>query len=166
MAIRTQTVGERFARLISPEPNTGCWLWTGAHGGNGYGKFKTNKTTTWWAHRLAWTLHKGPIPTGMMVCHHCDTPICVNPDHLFIGDAAANLRDMTAKGRRVNSNDLKTHCPKGHAYTKENTYIGTRGASRRGTWRACRICRTVNHKIYKSVIRNRIIHATPKPEDA
>lgn len=53
----------------------------------------------WLAHRISWTLHRGRIPVGLMVLHHCDTPACINPDHLFLGDALANVRDMDRKGR-------------------------------------------------------------------
>src|SRR5262245_2091017 len=57
----------------------GCWLWTGAVDKDGYGKCLTAEK----AHRFSWKLHYGPIADGLMVCHHCDTPPCVRPDHLF-----------------------------------------------------------------------------------
>lgn len=74
-----------------------CWLWTGA--GVRYGSFRgPDKTTT--AHRFSYELHHGPIENGAYVCHTCDNPKCVNPDHLFLGTQSDNLKDMTDKGRR------------------------------------------------------------------
>lgn len=89
---------ERFDSLLTPEPMTGCWLWIGATSDKGYGKFGINYRT-WVAPRVSWELHRGPIPDGMFACHHCDTPACVNPDHLFLGTVVDNCRDMTTRGR-------------------------------------------------------------------
>lgn len=87
-----------------------CWLWTASTRNKGYGAFGytlNGETVQDRAHRFSYRLHKGEIPDGMVVCHTCDTPACVNPDHLFLGTKADNNKDMTEKGRRIPGG---THC--------------------------------------------------------
>lgn len=93
---------DRFMGHVTPEPNSGCWLWTGAVADErwSYGMFRTKQRRTVRAHRRSFELFRGAIPSGKMVLHRCDVPSCVNPEHLFIGDAADNARDMSAKGRQ------------------------------------------------------------------
>ena len=75
-----------------------CWEWPFSRNRGGYGKivFEGKQTT---AHRVAFLIARGALARGDFVCHTCDNPICVRPDHLFVGDAAANARDMAEKGR-------------------------------------------------------------------
>ncbi len=81
----------------------GCWLWTAAHDHDGYGWFTPRHGERMQlAHRFAYKLRHGSIPRGLFVCHHCDTPGCVNPDHLFLGTAKDNSRDMCSKQRQAN----------------------------------------------------------------
>jgi len=75
-----------------------CWIWTAAKDDRGYGRIGFRGRTSK-AHRVAWTILCGPIPRGMWILHKCDTPACVNPDHLFVGTALDNSRDMVAKRR-------------------------------------------------------------------
>ncbi len=95
---------QRIFDLCIPEPNSGCWLWTGALGNNGYGRigvgFKNEGTRgTGQAHRVSYETFVGVVPGGMDVCHRCDVRSCVNPDHLFIGTRLDNVHDMMRKKR-------------------------------------------------------------------
>jgi len=65
----------------------------------GYGRLRVGNRKTMLAHRFSYEAHVGPIPKGMFVCHKCDNPLCVNPDHLFVGTASDNMQDMHRKGR-------------------------------------------------------------------
>lgn len=106
-----ETMDQRMARYTptEPDPDTGCILWTGPKNNGGYGVLMF---TDWskpyrerkgeggkLAHRLAWAAVHGPIPAGAYICHHCDTPACINVEHLYLGDAKTNAADMSARGR-------------------------------------------------------------------
>ncbi len=101
-----RSLQERFDEKWTGEPNSGCWLWTASLDGKGYGEIGVGargegKIS---AHRASYELHIAPIPKhdsyhGICVLHKCDTPICVNPDHLFLGTQKENVWDMLDKGR-------------------------------------------------------------------
>jgi hypothetical protein len=109
---------------IGQGPNGDCWIWRGAVvPGTGYGQI-TLACRKLGAHRAAWALANGYWPQSReQICHTCDNPVCVRPDHLWAGTATSNMHDMIAKGRSGGTgaeNRVKTHCKHGHAFTPDN----------------------------------------------
>ena len=100
-----------------------CWLWTGAKGGDGYGMHgvtEDGRRYTRQVHRLAYTLAVGEIPDGLTIDHLCRNRLCCNPNHLEV----VSIRENILRGDGVAANNArKTHCPRGHEYTEENTYV-------------------------------------------
>lgn len=91
-------IANRLDNLSIPEPNTGCHIWLGAVDRRGYGKITIGGRTVA-AHRVAYEAANGPIPAGLNLCHRCDLPACINPDHLRPGTQLENIKDMHRKGR-------------------------------------------------------------------
>ena len=90
----------RFMNKVLPEPNSGCWLWDGAVDGCGYGLFGVGGSgNSKRAHRVSYELFIGNIEDGKFICHKCDVPSCVNPDHLFCGSPKENSEDRDRKKR-------------------------------------------------------------------
>ena len=89
-------------RFLSKTVKDGdCIVWTGKIKDSGYGRFCFNNRVER-AHRVSYQIFKGPIPYGLLVCHHCDNRKCVNPDHLFVGTYSDNMNDAVLKGKRIN----------------------------------------------------------------
>lgn len=95
------TLADRFHSKYDIIPETGCWIWNGALCSKGYGAIQLGVKNTGKAHRVSWELHFGEISKGLFVCHKCDTPACVNPSHLFLGDQFENSKDMVFKNRSL-----------------------------------------------------------------
>lgn len=143
---------------------SGCWIWCGSLGRGGYGKVG-HYGKTLLAHRFVYTELVGPIPRGLQLDHLCRTRACVNPDHLEPVTCRENLmRGDTWQAR----NAAKTHCPRGHEYTEQNTYRYPDGRRR------CILCRRIDdmrptyverRKQYKRRMRALLKAAIPDPEE-
>lgn len=128
---------ERIESKISPEPNSGCWLWTAGTDARGYARIQTgNKPKR--AHRVVYEMLVGPIPSGLVLDHLCRVHGCVNPEHLEPVTQKTNIfRGEGIAAKHI----LKTHCDFGHEFTPENTYQHAKG------WRYCKACRKeTDHK--------------------
>lgn len=147
-----QALYDRIVAQVRKDPFTGCWVWTGPtyewsgnrkrkHVGR-YGWISLyaatgGKLRTINAHRAMWLAVHGPLTRQQFVCHRCDFGLCVNPEHLFLGSAKDNARDMRDKVR--NNNSQKTHCPKGHAYAEHGEEFAPNVEHYR-KWRRCKLC--------------------------
>lgn len=133
------TLLDRLLDKISPEPNTGCWLWTAALDRKGYGTIKTGSLTdgtrmTYRAHRVCYTLLVGDIPGDLELDHKCRVRCCVNPAHLEPVTTRINL----LRGNTITANNAsKTHCPFGHNLAEAYRYQHRSGS----VYRQCRECR-------------------------
>lgn len=140
------TVEDRFfAKVDVGNSPAGCWMWTASTYLGGYGQFRFNGQATH-AHRAAYDMFVGPVPEGHDVDHLCRERACVNPLHLeAVSRSENNRRGLVGAGGALRQR-AKTHCPQGHPYDDENTYVTAAGG------RACRVCRLRrtrewNHKV-------------------
>ena len=90
---------KRFWKGITKCQTDDCWIWTKSKSSSGYGCFRTIWPEATTAHRACYALEVGDVPKEMVVCHSCDTKLCVNPNHLWLGTQKENVADMIAKGR-------------------------------------------------------------------
>jgi len=90
---------EKLWRNVDVRSDNECWVWTGKTANFGYGIIQHRRGYALRAHRVSWIIKHGQIPPGMVICHKCDNPPCVNPSHLFLGTKQENTNDMVRKGR-------------------------------------------------------------------
>ena len=135
-ATRYQMSSDPLVRIKNRvEEENGCWVWTGPTNNQGYG-YLTFKAKRWYVHRLAYTASVGPIPEGKVIDHLCRRTNCCNPDHLEV----VTQRENALRGIGPAAiNARKTHCPQGHPYSPENTYVQGPGPGR-FSGRICRTC--------------------------
>lgn len=137
--MREYSHSSNFWRHVRKD-DVGCWEWTGNRNSLGYGRVSrrlNGKLKSFYAHRVSFQLSFGPIPEGLEVCHKCDNPCCVRPDHLWLGTQAENNRDRHLKGRTARVPE-KTHCRNGHPFDSVNTRFYVTGSGIR--YRVCRTC--------------------------
>jgi hypothetical protein len=129
-----------IARTDRGHPD-GCWVWTGATTGNGYGAISAGDGRTAVAHRVAYEHHVGKIP-GDLVCDHlCRNRACINPGHIELVTSGENV--LRGVGPTA-VNKAKTHCLRGHPFSGRNLIITKRG------WRQCRKCRAIRKEIRRA----------------
>lgn len=133
-----------FSKLSKTES---CWYWKACKNNSGYGGFHY-KGKTYGAHVFSFMIHKGPVSKGDYVCHTCDTPDCVNPDHLFKADQFINMQDCVTKGRFPAAE--KEFCIRGHDLSNHFVRI------RNGNYtRVCKQCHTIKMREYYERKKNR-----------
>lgn len=140
---RSLSLAERFAEHVVSEPNSGCLLWLGALTSSGRPSVRISAGKTLTGTRAALYLAGIDIPSGALVLHRCDNPICVNPAHLYFGNYADNQQDARGKGL-PGSRISPDECIRRHPLTGDNLVVYATGR------RVCRQCRNDNAKAWRA----------------
>lgn len=144
---RGWSIEDKIRVRTSPEPNTGCWFFTGALNEDGYGMLNGGDFDTKIAHRIAYRVFRGEMPPGTELDHLCRQRSCINPDHLEPVPHKVNVhRGELANYRR---SDRKTVCKRGHPLVGDNIAVRPR-KSDGGVSRTCRICLQASHARFKA----------------
>lgn len=141
---------DRIMAKVSPEPNTGCFLWMGALDQHGYGQIHKDGHTRS-AYRVLYELVKGPIPQGLELDHVCRERLCVNPQHL---EPVTRKENLTRSPLSWQIHRNKTHCPAGHSYSARNTFRVKRHGQIIG--RRCRICMSAAGKRWREKVKQNV----------
>jgi len=141
---------DRFWIKVKENPETGCWVWTARRDSDGYGHFKFVGCSLR-AHRLAYRMLVGSIPSWLEIDHLCRNPACVNPAHMELVAHQENCRRGLVGQAGAIRQRAKTHCPRGHPYDEANTYRSRGG----------RYCRTCKREAMRRWRRRRHGHDTP-----
>lgn len=131
----------------SPEPNSGCWLWTLSLKGGGYAQVGYGDRTSVTAHKLAYQFKHGATPNGLELDHLCRVRCCINPDHLE--PVTHRVNGVRGEGGRLQAieNLAKTHCKRGHPYADDNLYVARN--SNGNPSRVCRACQAIAQQRYR-----------------
>lgn len=138
----TRRLSERERFWLKVQVGPGCWTWTGSVNRLGYGLVRINgdRQTSRAANRVAYEYaYNVQVPDDKVVCHRCDNPSCVRPDHLYVGTPADNSRDMQERNRARTTLDARV-CKNGHALTPENVMYSRAAEAKYGRRKVCRIC--------------------------
>ena len=154
LVIFTEREIERFWDKVSK--SEGCWNWIASKYPCGYGAINIRRKC-FGAHRMSWLIHHGDIPDDCEVCHYCDDPSCVRPDHLYVATHAQNIKDMHSKGRGVYSPNFPPP-PKGElnwkSRFKTEDILEMRSLSERGvSQRNIAILFKTSHPVIGRIIR-------------
>lgn len=161
---RKKRASEKFLKQTRKQNDNGCILWTGSIKKNGYGSFGVMGKTVL-PHRYAWELVNGPIPNGLLVCHKCDTPLCVNVEHLFLGTYNDNIQDAVKKGRiatgerhgsRTHPESLRRGSQNGNATLTEKDVLSIKQKYQNGETNISKFSRDygVSRKTIRCIINN------------
>lgn len=145
---------DRFMAKVSPEPNSGCWLWLASAQKGDYGHIWDGQAVVA-AHLWSYRYHKGEIPKGFQIDHICRVTLCVNPDHLEAVTPSVNIQRSAVPILTGMINSGKTYCPRGHAYTPENTYY-----YKNRKHRQCKTCNRESHREKKAKVE--ILYGLPR----
>lgn len=143
---------ELYQRLISRmrvDEKTGCWLWTGPYHHqrkwpqNRYGYISIwrpdrGRSISYGTHRAMLMALHGPLTKQQCACHRCDVPLCINPEHLFIGTMGDNIRDSRSKNRHHEAK--KNYCDRGHPLFGDNVRVERQHPPKMGIRRSCKAC--------------------------